>query len=105
MDPIDNRRAALFWVMQTPRWSAQTARLLDGLAVEIQTVADKSKTFTWEREDAETGEIQTFEIDLSALSSESDEGEVREIILNRKLRLDDYEKPDWIEIIPERKPN
>lgn len=68
-------------------------------------MADKPKTFTWEWEDAETGEIRTFEIDLSDLSSESDESEVREIILNRKLRLDNYEKPDWIEIIPDRKPN
>jgi hypothetical protein len=29
----------------------------------------------------------------------------REIILDRKLCLDNVEKPDWIEIIPARKPN
>lgn len=68
-------------------------------------MADKPKTFTWEWEDPETGSIRAFEIDLSELCSESDDSEVREIILNRKLRLDDYEKPDWIEIIPDRKPN
>lgn len=69
----------------------KTARLLGGLAMEIKAMAHKPNTFTWEWEDAETGEIRTFEIDLSDLSSKSDESEVREIILNRKLRLDDYE--------------
>ena len=82
-----------------------TTRLLDGSAQEIQAMADKPHTFSWEWEDAETGEIRTFEIDLSGLRSESDESEMREIILNRRLRLDRDEIPDWIEIIPERKPN
>jgi hypothetical protein len=34
-----------------------------------------------------------------------DPRESQEIILDRKLRLDNVEKPDWIEIIPPRKPN
>jgi hypothetical protein len=68
-------------------------------------MADKPNTFSWEWEDAETGLIRTVEITLPDLRSESDESEVREIILNRKLRLDRDEIPDWIEIIPEREPN
>jgi hypothetical protein len=39
------------------------------------------------------------------LDRDYDPGESREIILDRKLHLDNVEKPDWIEIIPPRKPN
>jgi hypothetical protein len=34
-----------------------------------------------------------------------DPSESREIILDRKPRFDNVEMPDWIEIIPPRKPN
>lgn len=65
---------------------------------------DEPRTFSLEWED-ETGLIRTIEIRLPDLHIESDESEVREILLNRKLRLDKDEIPDWIENIPERKPN
>jgi len=66
---------------------------------------DKSKTFTWEWEDGETGEIRTIKIPMPNLDRDYDPSESREIILDRKPRLDNVEKPDWIEIIPPRKPN
>lgn len=66
---------------------------------------DKSKTFTWEWEDAETGEIRTIQITMPALNRDCDPSELREIVLDRKLDLDNVEKRDWIEIIPPRKPN
>jgi len=55
---------------------------------------DKSKTFTWEWEDAETGVIRTIEIAMPDLDRDYDPSESQEIILDRKLRLDDVEKPD-----------
>ena len=66
---------------------------------------DKSKTFTWEWEDGETGEIRTIEIAMPDLDRDFDPSELQEILLDRKLDLDNVEKPDWIEIIPPRKPN
>ena len=66
---------------------------------------DKSKTFTWEWEDGETGLIRTITIPMPNLDRDYDQSESREIILDRKLRLDNMEMPDWIEIIPPRKPN
>jgi hypothetical protein len=39
------------------------------------------------------------------LDGDYDPCESREILLDRKLDLDNVEKPDWIEIIPPRKPN
>jgi len=39
------------------------------------------------------------------LDRDYDPSESHEIILDRKLRLDNVEMPDWIEIIPPRKPN
>jgi hypothetical protein len=66
---------------------------------------DKSKTFTWEWEDAETGEIRTIEIAMPDLDRDDDPSKSREILLDLKLDLDNVEKPDWIEIIPPRKPN
>jgi hypothetical protein len=66
---------------------------------------DKSKTFTWDWEDGETGKIRTIEIGMPDLDRDYDPSEPQEIILDRKLRLDNVEKPDWIEIIPPRKPN
>jgi hypothetical protein len=66
---------------------------------------DKSKTFTWEWEDGETGLIRTIEIPMPNLDRDYDPSESREIILDRKLRLDNVEMPDWVEIIPPRKPN
>jgi hypothetical protein len=66
---------------------------------------DKSKTFTWEWEDGETGEIRTIKIPMPNLDRDYDPSESREIILDRKLHLDNVGKPDWIEIIPPRKPN
>jgi len=68
-------------------------------------MADNPKSITWEWEDPETGLIRTFEIALPNFEIDDDSSEVREIILDRKLRLDRDEIPDWIEIIPERKPN
>ena len=63
----------------------------------------KSKTFTWEWEDAETGEIRTIKIPMPNLDRDYDPSESREIILDRRLRLDNVEMPDWIEIIrPEK---
>jgi hypothetical protein len=91
--------------MQTHVWSSENNRPLDGLAVEYEAMADKPKSVTWEWEDEETGEIRTFEIALPNLDIEDDSSEVREIILDRKLRLDRDQIPDWIEIMPERKPN
>ena len=66
---------------------------------------DKSKTFTWEWDDGETGEIRTIKIPMPNLDRDYDPGESQELILDRKLHLDNMEKPDWIEIIPPRKPN
>ena len=66
---------------------------------------DKSKTFTWDWEDGETGEIRTIEIAMPDLDRDYDPSESREILLDRKLDLDNVEKPDWIEIMPPRKPN
>ena len=65
----------------------------------------KSKTFTWEWEDAETGLIRTIEIAMPDLDRDYDPSEAREILLDRKLDLNNVEKPDWVEIIPSRKPN
>ena len=64
---------------------------------------EKSKIFTWEWEAAETGVIRTSEIAMPDLDRDYDPGESREILLDRKLDLDNVEKPDWIEIIPPRK--
>jgi hypothetical protein len=66
---------------------------------------DRSKTFTWEWEDGETGEIRTIKIPMPNLDRDYDPSESREIILDRKPLLDNLEMPDWIEIIPPRKPN
>ena len=66
---------------------------------------DKSKMFTWEWEDGETGLIRTIEIPMPKLDRDYDPSESHEIILDRKPRLDNVEMPDWIEIIPPRKPN
>ena len=66
---------------------------------------DKSKTFTWEWKDAETGVIRTIEIAMPDLDRDDDPSKSREILLDLKLDLDNVEKPDWIEIIPPRKPN
>ena len=64
---------------------------------------DKSKTFTWE--DGETGLIRTIKIPMPNLDRDYDPSESREIILDRKPRLDHREMPDWVEIIPPRKHN
>ena len=66
---------------------------------------DKSKTFTWEWEDGETGLIRTIEIPMPNLDRDYDPSKSREIILDRKPRLDNVEMPHWIEIIPPRRPN
>jgi hypothetical protein len=66
---------------------------------------DKSKKFTWEWKDAETGVIRTIEIAMPDLDRDDDPSKSREILLDLKLDLDNVEKPDWIEIIPPRKPN
>ena len=66
---------------------------------------DKSKTFTWEWEDGETGLIRTIKIPMPGLDRDYDPSKSREIILDRKPRLDNVEMPDWIEIVPPRKPN
>ena len=47
---------------------------------------DKSKTFTWEWEDGETGEIRTIKIPMPDLDRDYDPSESREIILDRKPR-------------------
>jgi hypothetical protein len=39
------------------------------------------------------------------LDRDDDPSKSREILLDLKLDLDNVEKPDWIEIIPPRKPN
>ena len=39
------------------------------------------------------------------LDRDYDPSESREIIPDRKPRMHNMEKPDWIEIIPPRKPN
>jgi hypothetical protein len=44
---------------------------------------DKSKTFTWEWEDGETGEIRTIKIPMPNLDRDYDPRESREIILDR----------------------
>jgi hypothetical protein len=56
-------------------------------------------------EDGETGVIRTIIIPMPNLDRDYDPSKSREIILDRKLRLDNVEMPDWIEIIPPRKPN
>ena len=66
---------------------------------------DKSKTFTWEWEDGETGLIRTIEIPMPNLDRDYDPRESSEIILDQQLRLANEEMPDWVEIIPPRKPN
>jgi hypothetical protein len=66
---------------------------------------DKSKMFTWEWEDGETGLIRTIKIPMPNLDRDYDPSESREIILDRKPRLDHREMPDWVEIMPPRKPN
>ena len=66
---------------------------------------DESKMFIWEWEDGETGLIRTIKIPMPNLGRDYDPSESREIILDRKPRLDNVEMPDWIEIIPPRKPN
>jgi hypothetical protein len=66
---------------------------------------DKSKKFTWGWKDAETGVIRTIEIAMPDLDRDDDPSKSREILLDLKLDLDNVEKPDWIEIIPPRKPN
>ena len=66
---------------------------------------DKSKTFTWEWEDGETGSIRTIEIPMPNLDRNYDPSESSKTILDRKLRLDNVEMPDGVEIIPPRKPN
>jgi hypothetical protein len=72
---------------------------------QTDAMKDKSKTFTWEWEDGETGLIRTIKIPMPNLDCDYDPSESREIILDRKPRLDKVEMPDWIEIIPPRKPN
>jgi hypothetical protein len=52
---------------------------------------DKSKTFTWEWEDGETGEIRTIKIPMPNLDRDYDPSESHEIILDRKPRLDNVE--------------
>ena len=66
---------------------------------------DKSKTFTWEWEDGETGLIRTIKIPMPNLDRDYDPSESHEIILDRKPRLENREMPDWVEIIPPRRPN
>jgi len=66
---------------------------------------DEPKMFIWEWEDGETGLIRTIKIPMPNLDRDYDPSESREIILDRKPRLDNVETPDWIEIIPPRKPN
>jgi hypothetical protein len=66
---------------------------------------DESKMFIWEWEDDETGLIRTIKIPMPNLNRDYDPSESRDIILDRKPRLDNREMPDWIEIIPPRKPN
>lgn len=66
---------------------------------------DKSKTFTWEWEDGETDLIRTIKIPMPSLDRDYDPSESHEIILDRRPRLENREMPDWIEIIPPRKPN
>ena len=45
---------------------------------------EKSKTFTWEWEDGETGEIRTIKIPMPDLERDYDPSESREIILDSK---------------------
>ncbi|HJP91343.1 MAG TPA: hypothetical protein VJ875_05275 [Pyrinomonadaceae bacterium] len=66
---------------------------------------DESKMFIWEWEDDETGLIRTIKITMPNLDRDYDPSESQEIILDRKLSLDNVKMPDWIEIIPPRKPN
>lgn len=66
---------------------------------------DKSKTFTWEWEDGETGLIRTIKIPTPNLDRDYDPSESHEIILDRKPRLENREMPDRVEIIPPKKPN
>jgi hypothetical protein len=53
----------------------------------------------------ETGAIRTIKIPLPNLDRDYDPSKSREIILDRKPGLNNVEMPDWIEIIPPRKPN
>jgi len=46
-----------------------------------------------------------IKIPTPKLDRDYDPGESREIILDRKPRLENRERPDWVEIIPPRKPN
>jgi hypothetical protein len=57
------------------------------------------------REEGTLGRFDALKIRRPSLVRDYDPRESREIILDRKLRLDNVEKPDWIEIIPPRKPN
>ena len=66
---------------------------------------EKANMFTWDWEDGETGEIRTIKIPMPNLDRDYDPSEPREIILDRKLCLDNVEMPYWIEIIPPRNPN
>ena len=66
---------------------------------------DESNMFIWEWEDDETGLIRTIKIPMPNLDRDYDPSESREIILDRKPHLDNREMPDWVEIIPPRKPN
>lgn len=52
---------------------------------------DQSKTFIWEWEDGETGLIRTIKIPMPDLDRDYDPSESREIILDRKPRLDHRE--------------
>jgi len=49
--------------------------------------------------------IRTIEIAMPDLDRDYDPSESREVLLDRKLRMDNVDKPDWIEIIALRKPN
>jgi len=71
----------------------------------VDAMKDKSKTFTWDWEGGETGEIRTIEIPMPDLDRDYDPSESREILLDRKIDLDNVEMPDWVEIIPPRRPN
>jgi hypothetical protein len=65
---------------------------------------DKSKMFTWEWEDGETGLTRTIEIPMPNLDRDYDPQRIARDHPRSKARLDDREMPDWVEIIPPRKP-
>ena len=46
-----------------------------------------------------------IKIPMPNLDRDYDPSESHEIILDRKPRLENREMPDWVEIIPPRKPN